>query len=54
MKITFIKAYKKYEVGDSDTFPATEGRALIALGLAVALKEEAPAPKKGEKVAAAE
>lgn len=49
MKITFTKAYKKYEVGASDTFPATEGRALIALGLAVEVKEEVPAPKKGKE-----
>jgi hypothetical protein len=54
MKVRFIKAYTKYAVGDSDDFPATDGGALVALGLAVEVKEEAPAPKKGEKAAAAE
>lgn len=54
MKITFTKAYKKYAVGDSKDFPATEGGALVALGLAVEVKDEVPAPKKGEKAAAAE
>lgn len=49
MKITFTKAYKKYEVGSPDTFTDAEGRALVALGLAVEVKEEVPAPKKGEK-----
>jgi hypothetical protein len=48
MKITFTKAYTKYAVGDSDDFPTVEGGALVALGLAVEVKE-APAPKKGEK-----
>jgi len=52
MKITFTKRYTKYAVGDSATFPATEGKALIGLGLAVEVKDEAPAPKKGEKAAA--
>lgn len=54
MKITFTKAYTKYAVGDSADFPATDASGLIALGLAVEVKEEAPAPKKGEKAAAAE
>lgn len=49
MKITFMKAYKKYEVGASDTFPTTEAKSLIAIGLAVEVKEEAPAPKKGKE-----
>ncbi|WP_426235859.1 hypothetical protein [Pararhizobium sp. DWP1-1-3] len=54
MKVRFLKEYTKYAVGDSDDFPTVEGGALVALGLAVVVKEEAPAPKKGDKAAAAE
>lgn len=49
MKIQFTMAYKKYEVGEPDTFSDAEGTALVALGLAVEVKEEAPAPKKGKE-----
>lgn len=49
MKITFTKAYTKYAVGDSDDFHTVEGGALVALGLTEEVKEEAPAPKKGDK-----
>lgn len=49
MKITFTKPYTKYAVGDSDDFSTVEGGALVALGLAEEVKEEAPAPKKGKE-----
>lgn len=49
MKVQFLKAYTKYEVGDSADVPATDASGLIALGLAVEVKEEAPAPKKGKE-----
>lgn len=49
MQVRFIKAYTKYAVGDSADLPATDASGLIALGLAVEVKEEAPAPKKGKE-----
>lgn len=49
MKVRFIKAYTKYQVGDSADVPATDGSGLIALGLAEEVKEESPAPKKGKE-----
>jgi hypothetical protein len=49
MKVRFLKDYTKYAVGDSDDFHPVEGGALVALGLAEEVKDEAPAPKKGKE-----
>ncbi|TWA24768.1 hypothetical protein [Sinorhizobium medicae] len=52
MKIRFVKAYKRYAVGDADVFPEAEAKALIGIGLAEEMPAEKPA-LKGEKAVAA-